>query len=241
MAIRRRYARRSYARRRPLRRTRRVVRRTRRVVRRRRPLPLNGFPSTYLARHRYVAEIQLDATAGGIVTYIFRANDMYDPDYSGTGHQPMGFDELSARYDHFQVLGSRITVKHTPVSGTHVNPAHIGVLLTDTPVVTSNITTVSQLLEQRLNGRHMPMGLVGAPSTRAMDRVSHSFSSKRFFGPRALGVSKYQGSPTSSPTEDVMFEVYAAAIAGNNPGIVPLLVTIDYVALYTEPRIMTSS
>jgi len=43
------------------------------------------------------------ASAGGDYTYIFRLNSLFDPDYTGGGHQPMGHDELATLYDNYQV------------------------------------------------------------------------------------------------------------------------------------------
>lgn len=37
--------------------------------------------------------------------YYFNANSLFDPNRSGTGHQPMGFDELSGLYNRYRVRG----------------------------------------------------------------------------------------------------------------------------------------
>lgn len=42
--------------------------------------------------------------------YAFTVNGMFDPDVTGVGLQPMGFDEWTAFYTHYEVLASTITV-----------------------------------------------------------------------------------------------------------------------------------
>lgn len=43
--------------------------------------------------------------------YIFSANGLFDPNITGGGHQPVGFDELSEIYTEYVVVGSTITLR----------------------------------------------------------------------------------------------------------------------------------
>lgn len=47
-------------------------------------------------------------------SYIFRANSCYDPDYSGVGVQPYGWDEWCALYGAYRCGGSKIKVNFYP-------------------------------------------------------------------------------------------------------------------------------
>lgn len=47
---------------------------------------------------------------GAVGTYLFSANGIYDPDVTGAGHQPAGFDELMNLYAEYVVVGSTIRV-----------------------------------------------------------------------------------------------------------------------------------
>lgn len=71
-----------------------------------------GFPKKALCRHRYVDTVTLDPSSTLTLAYhTFFANSMYDPDYSGTGHQPKMYDELGVYYRKSTVIGAKITVK----------------------------------------------------------------------------------------------------------------------------------
>lgn len=61
---------------------------------------------------RYVDYVPLDGTlsAGSTVSHIFRANSIYDPDYTLPGHQPMGHDLYQNLYEHYSVVRSAIKV-----------------------------------------------------------------------------------------------------------------------------------
>lgn len=52
---------------------------------------------------------QLTSTSGALATpKVYRANDVYDPYFTGAGSQPRGFDQIMPRFRHFMVLGSKI-------------------------------------------------------------------------------------------------------------------------------------
>lgn len=43
--------------------------------------------------------------------YQYKANSIYDPDLTGSGHQPLGRDTWAAIYDYYKVLETRFTIK----------------------------------------------------------------------------------------------------------------------------------
>jgi hypothetical protein len=50
-------------------------------------------------------------TSGGLYTYQYRGNSGFDPDYTGVGLQPNGFDQWSQFYNTYVVLGSELVVE----------------------------------------------------------------------------------------------------------------------------------
>lgn len=65
----------------------------------------------------------------GIFAYsvhTFHANSLYDPDYTGVGVQPFGFDQWSAFYNQYRVHYSTITaVLHDESPATNAPPLYI--------------------------------------------------------------------------------------------------------------------
>jgi hypothetical protein len=54
---------------------------------------------------------------------VFRVNGLYDPDQTGTGAQPVYFDQWMALYNRYRVLGMWIDAKFSNVDGQHVMAA----------------------------------------------------------------------------------------------------------------------
>jgi hypothetical protein len=47
---------------------------------------------------------------GAYQEYLFNLNSLHDPNRTGTGHQPLGYDQLSAFYNRWRVESVRITL-----------------------------------------------------------------------------------------------------------------------------------
>jgi len=68
---------------------------------------LNGLPTRKKINLRYCDEI-LVTGAGTVGVHTFRLNSMFDPDYTATGHQPMGRDQWAAFYGRYVVANAVI-------------------------------------------------------------------------------------------------------------------------------------
>ena len=127
-------------------RKRRVARRkvrVRKTARRKsRNLPSTGFGKAKLVKLKYVETVLIDLAstqAGGV--YVFKANDIYDPNFTGTGHQPLGHDTYEAIYTHYDVVSSSVkfTVTQPKPSGTSEPANYVVYGKTNTSTTLSNV------------------------------------------------------------------------------------------------------
>lgn len=222
-------------------RRRRTPSRSRRTYRVPRPrLPLNGLGNSHTCRLRYVAQIGINCNLGAVESRIFKANGLYDPEYATGGHQPMGFDQMMLYYNHYTVIGAKITMQYIPSTTAQTVPGYFGILLTDTPSAAA--MSIEQLFESGYRTPTMMGGYVGAPFYPDSNRISKTFSTKKFFKLSALaGNATYRGNSTSDPAELAFFECWVASIQANDPGSLTFLVTIDYIALFTERKVLPQS
>lgn len=84
--------------------------------------PLGNFPNTKTVALRYVENFTLDASATATAVQVFTANSIFDPNYTGGGHQPMFRDNYAALYSNYRVNYATITV--VPLTTHIVNNAY---------------------------------------------------------------------------------------------------------------------
>lgn len=77
------------------------------------------YNNNYTVRLTYADTFRHDiinSSAGG-VTQVFRTNSIFDPDFTGTGHQPLGRDLWASMYDYYAVLSTSYTIRMYNCSG----------------------------------------------------------------------------------------------------------------------------
>lgn len=197
------------------------------------------FPKKFLFKGRYVVPFTtLTASYGTGGWVAFRANDLFDPSRAAGGHQPMGYDQIMPFYDHFTVLGSRITCKFDARSSDHT--PIVGVFLSDADwPSSSSVYQPDHIIEQGL-GRHCILsGSTGSSSTTKNLRLN--FSAKRFFGVKdPVGDERQKGKITTSPIEQASFVVWMHTDALTAKSV-QVTIQIDYIALLTEPKTVAQS
>lgn len=202
----------------------------------------NPIAPSALVKMRYCTTVKLDAAANSSAQNLFRANSLWDPDYTngGSNHQPIGFDQWMTFYDHFAVLGSKITVDF--VSQATVNaPANVhGVFITVSDT-SSPVTTLETIREQ---GNAAYGVLTGSAATGKL-RLRKNFSTKRFFNRADVkDCSELRGSGSGDCSEVAFYVVGTETLDPSrivNPDAIYASITIDYIALLTEPKQLAQS
>jgi len=190
-----------------------------------------GFPQFFKCSHKYVAQVQLVGTTGTTAANRFIANGMYDPDFTGGGHQPSYFDTLSAVYQHWVVLASNIRVRFTPqVAAQGV----IGITITDGAAIPT--TAVNYMEQPQTTWTTVAQNSAYSPV------LTLGYRPKRQFGFKPYGDPNMEGSSSSGPAETSEFVVWAADGTGGAVTFTTCCtVEIDYLAMWFELKSIPQS
>lgn len=189
-----------------------------------------GLPQKVMVKHKYVQSNSFSLPANQLGYYAFRANGMYAPSVHLTGgaHQPMYFDQYSALYEHYCVIGAKITFKVVHVTGPTANSAYkmCAFIDSDNAINASNIDTIAESTQGRT--------ITQIPANQTAQAIKTlKFSAKRIFGGSVLGNKALTGTPSSNPTELSYFVMAIEADAGQDTELA-VTVEIEYVAIWTE-------
>lgn len=206
-------------------------------------LPFTGFGLSKVVRLRYTTPLLINPAVGLAVFHFFRANGPFDPDLTGVGHQPRGYDQWAQFYQRATVLGSRIRVINTKAESANVTPAYYGVWLLRNSADASNMTNLAEMLETKLpHSRLSHGGVVGTNQGKALPSVGISYSPRRFWGQRTMNNNDIQFEVTGLPLKGCVYGVGAAPgnIAADPPNV-DLHIVIDYVVKFFEAKTIVPS
>jgi len=193
-------------------------------------VPRNPFPLKTVAKLRYGATIRLDPALGASAVHLFRCNSIFDPDFTGVGHQPYGRDTYETIYNHYRVLKSRISCVFLPNGTSSTGHMVCGIAIKDDPTVELGFDAIRES-----KGAHYKM--VADQSQKVT--VTHGYNSKKAF---PASVSSLNSNMGTNPAEDYFFQVFTtSANSGIDPSSVDVVVTIEYTALFWELKDLGSS
>lgn len=183
---------------------------------------------------KYAQKFSLNPSSGGLAAVqIFSANGLYDPDISGIGHQPMGFDQIQAFYDHHVVIASKVKVWFSSRDGNiYDNIVSIHVMDDVGPE-----TDIQTTLERPLGVNQM---LKAGEGTSPVC-LELGVNPIKYLGKKTYDDDQLEGSVSSNPNEGVYFHVSAAPIQAVDAGQIDCYAVIEYVALMIEPRNIPAS
>ncbi len=217
-----------------------VVARAMRAPRRRTvsSVPL-GVPNEKWVRLRYVDEITINAGVSGIAFHYFRANSMFDPDLTGTGHQPRNWDQFNIPYQHYTVYGSKITATAITSGAANVVGGIMGIFLDDN--ATFGFVDASGVLETNHKASAWRAGVANVTQPQGVPKLHLDFNAKRFFSTNDLENSLYRTAIASNPVEDANFCIWVGSIFGNDPAAVVIMVELEYLCKLSERAFVPES
>lgn len=87
-----------------------------------------GLGQSFRTKLKYVENVVLQSVAGAVGRNVFSPQNMFDPNLTGTGHQPMFWDQFTPLFSRYKVHKSSISVSfnvQTETAGTSVFAAGI--------------------------------------------------------------------------------------------------------------------
>jgi len=193
------------------------------------------FPASTTRRLRYSTSFGGATTSGAITsTYIFRANSLYDPDLSSTGHQPMGFDQMMLSYNHFVVLRSKITCVFKNTSTT----APTVCIRLDADSVA--VTAIDKIIEFGGAVIDVLESKASYGGTKEMSLLADIGLLQGVKRSAITADSTLRGTAAADPSEITYFHVTMWDTAAAS-GSMAVDAVIDFEAVFLEPRDLTQS
>jgi len=187
---------------------------------------------------RFSARFALDSGAGDVLAAnVFSANGIFACNITAAGGQPTGFDQHMALYDHFTVIGSKISVHCASSTAAADLDAEDQVYCFVTSLTTNvALTTLDEYVRQQ--DKTPRLQYIGHADGSAASRwLTDTVSTKKWFKvANIIGESQFQGTIAANPTEGVFFHVCAAPVTvAQNPPAINCYAIIDYIVAFTDP------
>jgi len=197
-----------------------------------------GYPAKTRVKLRYQDLIGLTSTTGALSYYVFGCNCAYDPNITGTGHQPMYFDQYMAVYDHYKVLGSKIQIRAIPApAGTTTPNAFRSTVVVNDDATLTGVTDFGQLIEWGMLDKFLVLG--GAEAQLGQKMMYATWSCKKFFKDKYQS-DQLSGDVSNNPVETSCYIICQQPI-NSDTITVNYQVTIDFIVDFYELKDIAQS
>lgn len=177
--------------------------------------------------------ITINPGSGVAGTHIYAANGLYDPDITGVGHQPTGFDQMMILYNEYVVLGSTITV-HVRSTDTAVTgcPIMCGIFLEDFATPDLDFRKYVE------NGNGVYTSADIQASGSALKTLRHKADIAKFSNQDVYDEQGFAGSVSANPSDTHYYHIVIAPM-DNFSDIPPcqFFVEIRYDVVFKDPSL----
>lgn len=200
------------------------------------------LPAGRIQKMLYTETLTYTSTSGIQSSNTYALNGIYDPNITGTGHQPMSHDQLANFYSTYQVIGAMCTATYRWKNLAAASAA------TRIPVLCYNIADDDPTLAAGLNVNGKQEAFPGRtkilrPTDDSSVTITQKFSAKKFFT-----IAKITGEDTTkagfgaNPTRLAYGHVGIQSLDNASTSAAVLItVHIRYIVRCTQPVELTMS
>jgi hypothetical protein len=201
----------------------------------------NVFPTRLRRTLCYSDAYTLVSTAGAVALQQFKVNSLFDPDSTGTGHQPRGFDQLCSAtgpYKKYRVIVARVALEMLTDNGAAYVAAGFSDLSGLPAVATGGIGSIVPNAE--LPGwRSIFAGDYGSQPQKL--QFAATIADIESVTPTTvLAEDNYSALYNADPADLAYFSVQAQAIAGNTQSV-EIVAHFEFDVIFEEPILMAAS
>jgi len=106
----------------------------------------------------YEDDVQITASYTSPQFYVYACNDIFDPNVTGTGHQPYFHDQLAQLYTRYDVIRSKIFVQYYQPLVVNNNLSWMRVFTLDSPTLAGLGSSIYAFREANLGSPSAPVG-----------------------------------------------------------------------------------
>jgi len=187
------------------------------------------------AKLRYCDRFQMDAGTGGVTAVrVYSSNGCYDPDITGVGHQPRGFDQIMQLYDHYVV--TYCTLKVYVDNNAEASGMYVGAALRDGAVTSVDFR---DYMEYGLK-KGVLLGHNGGAPTAAS--FTFGIDPNKFLGRKdPFSDPQLKGSISANPAETADFHIFAYPLNSGDAQPVNVMIEMEFDVSFIEPKTPTIS
>lgn len=195
------------------------------------------LPLKHRCKLYYYSTNTVTFTTGAANAQVFSANGLFDPDITGVGHQPMGFDQLMALYEHYTV--TKCKIRATLVNEAKTDTCTVGISINPDATVE---TVPGKLIENGLNKRKwLNWGFAGDDKMETEMMMTVDISKINGRPKPIVGDDLFRGDSASNPSEQTYLHVFGFNDASAASVTIRFHVVLEYDAVFTEPRKLAQS
>lgn len=189
---------------------------------------LAPIPQRYITKLKYSDIFTLSTTNSW--SYYYNLNSLWDPNRTGVGHQPYGYDQLAVLYNRYRVISCSYVV--TGYSGGSV--IRVGTLPLNEPITFTNMSYICEnpraqfMLQVPGGDAKMLKGKVYIPSLVGRSKSQY------------MADDQYQAQTNASPGSLALLGVFGSDIADLTTNV-SCTITLEYTVEFFDLNPLTGS